>query len=292
MSAQQAHEIFAARNAERYPRLSVADYAVWADAAEEIGECDLAQDLRLMVSARTRDMNETAAIERAYGLPFGTLAESKLQPPPSYRWHNDAGREWAAEVRKWLTANQTAIARAARAVVGKARNRMTADQLAVRAARRADRKDADAARKGISIRERIRDAASGGELVTAEPGGRRLRVRAVSVAGAVASAREKALAEKKWKAVCYDGGGVANSYGYSAQTECVLAVSDPRGRVVAWFCRRPANKVTAGGAAAGCFSPARPLFDSRYGAAAEHVAWREIKRVHRLLIAGGFKFRG
>jgi len=54
-----------------------------------------------------------------------------------------------------------------------------------------------------------------------------------------------------WDYCARDGGTVANSYGYRAQTEVILAIADPLGRVAAWYGRVPANKTTRCGAARG-----------------------------------------
>ena len=93
--------------------------------------------------------------------------------------------------------------------------------------------------------------------------GRRLRVRRVdedSFAGRVA---ERAIEEDTWVADVTHGGDVANAYRYPAETECVLAISDPFGNVVVWTGRAPANKVTLRGAAEACLGGSGDLFDLR-----------------------------
>lgn len=116
----------------------------------------------------------------------------------------------------------------------------------------------------------------------------RLRVRRVD---------ERALAqhvkddqEPGWRASVRHGGNVANCYGYRADTEAALAVRSPRGHVVVWMARLPANKVTLGGAADACVPGSRALWDSRYGRDAEKAAWWMIKKAFvKAVIAHGDK---
>jgi len=120
-------------------------------------------------------------------------------------------------------------------------------------------------------------------IVTPRPfTGRRLRVRRVDEEGFAEYVRERALKSGEWVVDVDHGGSVANSYGYPAQTECVLAVSDPLGITVFWCSRVPANKVTLRGAADACVTGAGDLFDERVTAKArkeQAMAW--IKHLHR-----------
>lgn len=93
--------------------------------------------------------------------------------------------------------------------------------------------------------------------------GRRLRERRVDEESLARSVGERALAADDWVVDVDHGGGVANAYGYPAETECVLAVSDPFGIVVVWTNRVRANKVTYRGAAEACVSGAGDVFDLR-----------------------------
>lgn len=115
----------------------------------------------------------------------------------------------------------------------------------------------------------------------------RLRARTVC---AETVALDCALAQREkgaWRAVVRDGGDVANSYGYRAYTEAVLAVCDPQGRVVVWAAQLAANKVTSSGAAGACLLPAWALFDGRTGAARKAAAWEAVREAHRAAVAAG-----
>lgn len=110
--------------------------------------------------------------------------------------------------------------------------------------------------------------------------GTRLRIRRVdehSLAEKVA-----ADAEKGWRALCTNGGAVANCYGYRADTEAALAVRDPQGRVVVWMARLAANKVTSCGSANACLPGTGAIWDGRIptGSPREAAAWAVIKAAH------------
>jgi hypothetical protein len=70
------------------------------------------------------------------------------------------------------------------------------------------------------------------------------------------------VADGEWHFRCTHGGGVANSYGYRAETECRVTVTDPSGNCVSFWGRAPANKVTTGGAARACVGDG-DLWDGR-----------------------------
>lgn len=91
----------------------------------------------------------------------------------------------------------------------------------------------------------------------------RLRVRRVDEISWAQSVAEQALESDDWFADVIHGGGVANAYGYPAETECVLALSDPFGNVIVWCARAPANSVTERGAAEACVAGSGALFDGR-----------------------------
>lgn len=115
--------------------------------------------------------------------------------------------------------------------------------------------------------------------------GRRLRARRVDEESCAIRAKERALEKGDWVALVDHGGGVANSYNYPAETECVLALSDPLGNVVCWVGRAPANKVTDRGAAKACVRGAGDLFDDRIKNE-ERLgrAFEALKRRHREVI--------
>jgi hypothetical protein len=92
----------------------------------------------------------------------------------------------------------------------------------------------------------------------------RLRARRVDESALAERARAEAQAEHTWSIRAIHGGGVANSYGYPADTEAAVAVADPEGRTVVFMARLRANKVTTAGAANCCLAGVRPLFDDRY----------------------------
>jgi hypothetical protein len=85
----------------------------------------------------------------------------------------------------------------------------------------------------------------------------RLRVRRVAE-GTIAELAVAAAVEAGRPAIRADhGGGVANAYRYPAETETLVTVAFPDGRVVQWHGRAPANKVTR--------TFAGDLFDGRCG---------------------------
>lgn len=53
-----------------------------------------------------------------------------------------------------------------------------------------------------------------------------------------------------WTFYCNNGGSVAKSYNYPAETETLVAIAGPTGDVVAWWGRTSAKGVTARSAAA------------------------------------------
>lgn len=93
--------------------------------------------------------------------------------------------------------------------------------------------------------------------VVGQPLTPRLRVRRVNFDhdAAVEMGRE-AVTANKWRSRAWHGGGVANKYGYPAETEAMVAVASPTGRVAVWWSRLPANKVTTFGAAFAALSGA------------------------------------
>lgn len=86
-----------------------------------------------------------------------------------------------------------------------------------------------------------------------------------------------AVVYHKWLAACRHGGTVPTSYAYPAQTECVVAVSDPYGRVVVWTAWIRAHEATLGGAANACLKGCRAIWDARCGAARRREAWRVLR---------------
>lgn len=115
----------------------------------------------------------------------------------------------------------------------------------------------------------------------------RLRVRRINEQSLAADTADAG----KWTARCRNGGSVANSYGYRADTEAALAVRDPAGRVIVWMARLPANKVTRRGAAKACLDGAQDLFDDRLAGDSDtsvqrrKSAWTAIKRAFRYEVA-------
>ncbi len=91
----------------------------------------------------------------------------------------------------------------------------------------------------------------------------RLRVRRVNEKSILNSVIAAAEAEGRPKIHATHGGGVANSYGYPADTEGVVAVGFPDGSGWVKVARLPANKVSLGGVFRRCtgFSG---LFDDRF----------------------------
>lgn len=103
-------------------------------------------------------------------------------------------------------------------------------------------------------------------------GKQRLRVRRVNERAFAESAAEQARALGRIVIRVIHGGGVANRYGYPAETEAALVVAMPSGHAALWCARVPANKVTSRGAAEACLAGAGDIFDSRTGAARTEAA--------------------
>ena len=80
---------------------------------------------------------------------------------------------------------------------------------------------------------------------------RRLRARRLDEDALAAKVRAQAATRGQLTAEVAHGGTVCNSYGYRADTEAALAVSDGRITVV-FMSRVPANKATKYGAANAC----------------------------------------
>jgi len=119
-------------------------------------------------------------------------------------------------------------------------------------------------------------------FAAAQFSGRRLRARRVDEEAFAYSVRGRALEEDRWIADVIHGGSVANAYGYSAETECVLAISDPNGIVVYWTGRASANKVTYRGAAEACVPGAGDLFDERIKSSErKELARKVLQDAHR-----------
>ena len=114
--------------------------------------------------------------------------------------------------------------------------------------------------------------------------GRRLRVRRVDENWLAERVAERATEIDDWVFEVEHGGAVANCYGFPAETECALAVSDPFGVVVLWTARAPANKVTERGAAEACVSGAGDLFDKRVGSERKSLARDLLVQRHRFLV--------
>ncbi|MCI0557539.1 MAG: hypothetical protein MN733_03510 [Nitrososphaera sp.] len=93
--------------------------------------------------------------------------------------------------------------------------------------------------------------------------GRRLIARRIDEDSLAKNTATKAKDSGEWQYKAIHGGDVCNSYGYPAETECGLAISDPYGNCVVWVGRAPANKVTLRKAADRCLYPAGDLFDKR-----------------------------
>ena len=95
----------------------------------------------------------------------------------------------------------------------------------------------------------------------------RLRVRRVDENFELQRAIESARSSRYPVIRCVHGGTVANWYGYPAETECIVTIAWPDGRV--WQSgieRIPANKATLAGAFRACMGEG-VLFDSRYSPA-------------------------
>lgn len=97
--------------------------------------------------------------------------------------------------------------------------------------------------------------------------------------------REHAIANQSWSYDCWHAGSVPNCYDYPALTSGVLICANPDGQVCVWFCRLPANKVTLSGVCRNAgVSGAAPLYDRRYGQAAERQAELDLQAAHAELI--------
>lgn len=87
----------------------------------------------------------------------------------------------------------------------------------------------------------------------------RLRARRVSEAAEADRALDDAMGDGRPTVRVQHGGSVANAYRYPAETETLVTVAFPDGRVVQFHGRRRANKVTTAWAGA--------AWDGRYSAA-------------------------
>jgi len=104
---------------------------------------------------------------------------------------------------------------------------------------------------------------------------KRLRVRRVDE-GALAKRVRSLATDGKLHAQVEHGGTVCNSYGYRADTEAALAVSDGRITVV-FMSRVPANKATKFGAANACVPGAGAVWHSRLGDIHTQNAWTALR---------------
>jgi hypothetical protein len=109
--------------------------------------------------------------------------------------------------------------------------------------------------------------------------GRRLSVRSVDVRSCLEDALANAKKRGRTVAHAYHGGNVANAYNYPADTEALVVIAAPDGRITAETGRLPANKVTESGVAACCLGDwARPYFDDRFGPVAKRNAYHKLCR--------------
>lgn len=117
--------------------------------------------------------------------------------------------------------------------------------------------------------------------IAADPILPRLRVRRLHENVIASLAASAAIKTNKWQFLVEHGGDVCNSYGYPADTECCLAISDPCGNVVIWMSRTSANKVTKRRAAYECIAIAGDLFDIRIKNEERRAKVREdLKKLH------------
>jgi hypothetical protein len=112
--------------------------------------------------------------------------------------------------------------------------------------------------------------------------GRRLRARRIHEEIQAKRVGQRAQKEDSWIIDIAHGGGVAGSYGYYAETECVLAISDPLGNVAYWCGRASANGISERKAAMACVSGVEDLFDGRVKNQ-ERIAyaWEIAKALHQ-----------
>jgi hypothetical protein len=105
---------------------------------------------------------------------------------------------------------------------------------------------------------------------------RRLRVRRVDELALARETIEEARTTCRPSYNVAHGGGVSNSYGYRAETECCVAIATPDGRAAVWVDRIPANKVTYSGAVyAGpryLGQLLQPQYDDRYAQSTADIA--------------------
>lgn len=109
--------------------------------------------------------------------------------------------------------------------------------------------------------------------------GKRLRARRVDEEFFARFVSDTALEEAAWRVNVTHGGAVANSYGYKAETEGVLAISNPQGIVCYWTVRVPANKVSDRKVAEACVPGLGDIFDSRCGTERQRLAQEKAVRV-------------
>ena len=105
---------------------------------------------------------------------------------------------------------------------------------------------------------------------------KRLRVRRVDEDALAAKVRAQAATSGRLTAEVAHGGTVCNSYGYRADTEAALAVSDGRITVV-FMSRVSANKATKFGAANACVPGAGAVWHPRLGDIHTQNAWAALR---------------
>lgn len=97
-------------------------------------------------------------------------------------------------------------------------------------------------------------------IYASDPQTPRLRVRRVDETRAAELVRNRAVAQNRFVVDVFDGGSVANRYGYPAETECVLVIAGQCGNAVIWCGRARANKVTRRSAAMACLPSIADIF--------------------------------
>lgn len=108
--------------------------------------------------------------------------------------------------------------------------------------------------------------------------GRRLRERRVNETAIAQWGARTAKKAGTSKVDVRHGGEVSNGYDFPAETECLVSVALPDGRVCQWGARVPANKVTYSGVLAACLGDwARPIRDPRYST-------DKAQKAHRMLL--------
>lgn len=109
----------------------------------------------------------------------------------------------------------------------------------------------------VEIAKTVKPQKRKGNVITViakSPRKPRLRAREIDIKWFTEYCRSKAVLTKSFVIKIRNGGTVAKSYGYFAETEIAVAISDPIGRVVVWYDRGNAYGISDSSILSKCLS--------------------------------------